>query len=272
LGGHTLLWNADFPAPLRAAVVRAHPQAECLFVQGCAGDIAPWDFWMDNYAARAMSYANRDALGEALGAEALRVLAEIHTTADVRVAAISRMLPLKRRQLNWDDHEIELIERSLNNTPDPLYPEVWGSHVHTTNSAQLFPLVYQRGAVAMYRDMRTRRDIPLEAEVQAIAIGETAIVANPFELFNGAGLQIRRASPFKGATLVLGYSNDYLGYLPRTEDFELIANVPLEEVLDQDRYRWAYGITNTNVEPGEIDRLIAASRDALQFVHQRMSS
>jgi hypothetical protein len=60
--------------------------------------------------------------------------------------------------------------------------------------------------------------------------------------------------------------------LPRTEDFELIANVPLEEVLDQDRYRWAYGITNTNVEPGEIDRLIAASSDALQFVHQRMSS
>ncbi len=116
----------------------------------------------------------------------------------------------------------------------------------------------------MYRDMRTRRDIPLQAEVQAIAIGNAAIVANPFELFNGPGLQIRRASPFTGATLVLGYSNDYLGYLPRNEDFALIANVPLEEVLDQDRYRWAYGITNTHVEPGEIDKLIAASIAALQ--------
>jgi hypothetical protein len=124
--------------------------------------------------------------------------------------------------------------------------------------------MYQRGAVAMYRDMRTRRDIPLQAEVQAIAIGNAAIVANPFELFNGPGLQIRRASPFAGATLVLGYSNDYLGYLPRNEDFALIANVPLEEVLDQDRYRWAYGITNTHVEPGEIDKLIAASIAALQ--------
>jgi hypothetical protein len=211
-----------------------------------------------------MSYENRDALGNALGAEALRVLAEIHTTADARVAAISRMLPLKRRQLNWDEHEIDLIDRSLKNAGDPSYPEIWPDNVHTTNSAQLFPLLYQRGAVAMYRDMRARRDIPLQAEVQAIAIGETAIVANPFELFNGPGLQIRRASPFAGATLVLGYSNDYLGYLPRNEDFALIANVPLEEVLDQDRYRWAYGITNTHVEPGEIDKLIAASIAALQ--------
>jgi hypothetical protein len=271
LGGHTLLWNADFPGPLRDTVVRAWPRTECLFVQGCAGDIAPWDFWMGNYNARPMSYENRDALGEALGAETVRVLAEIHTTADARVAAISRMLPLKRRQLNWDDHEIDLIERSLKNTPDPPYPQVWESQVHTTNSAQLFPLLYQRGAVAMYRDMRTRRDVPLQAEVQAIAIGESAIVANPFELFNGPGLQIRRASPFSGATLVLGYSNDYLGYLPRAEDFALIANVSLEEVLDEDRYRWAYGITNTNVEPGEIDKLIAASIDALHAVHERLS-
>jgi len=264
LGGHTLLWNADFPGPLRAAVQRAHPQAECLFMQGCAGDIAPWDFWMGNNSARPMSYENRDALGEALGAEAVRVLAEVHTTGDARIAATSRMLPLQRRQLTWDAHQIDLIGRSLNNTPDPLSPDVRDRPVHTANSAQLFPLMYQRGAVAMYRDMRTRRDIPLQAEVQAIAIGNAAIVANPFELFNGPGLQIRRASPFAGATLVLGYSNDYLGYLPRNEDFALIANVPLEEVLDQDRYRWAYGITNTHVEPGEIDKLIAASIAALQ--------
>jgi hypothetical protein len=272
LGGHTLLWNADFPGPLREAVARTHPRAECLFLQGCAGDIAPWDFWMGNNTARPMSYENREALGEALGSETIRVLAGSQTTPDARVAAMSRMLPMRRRQLSWDDHEIELIDRSLTNTPDPAYPEAWESHVHTTNSAQLFPLGYQRGAVAMYRDMRTRRETPLDAEVQAIAIGETAIVANPFELFNGPGLDIRRASPFTGATLVLGYSNDYLGYLPRTADFRLIADVPLEEILDQDRYRWAYGITNTNVEPGELDKLIAASAAALRTVHQKVSS
>ena len=115
----------------------------------------------------------------------------------------------------------------------------------------------------MYRNMRQRRAEPLQAEVQAFGIGDAAIVANPFELFNGPGLDIRARSPFSGATLVLGYSNDYLGYLPRTDDLRQIANVPLEEILDQQRYRWAYGITNTNVDLGELDTLVEASVAAL---------
>jgi len=106
----------------------------------------------------------------------------------------------------------------------------------------------------------------VQAEVQALALGDAAIVASPFELFNGPGLRIRAASPAPGATLVLGYSNDYLGYLPRTEDFLEIADVPLAQILDQARYRWAYGMTNTHVNPGELDRLVEASIDALSRV------
>lgn len=264
MGGHVPDWNTDFVGPLRQSI-----DTECLFLQGCAGDIAPWDFWMGNPHPRAHSYANTNELGHALGAEVMHVLSGIQTSADVRVAAETRMLPLRRRQLVWTDAELDLVGRSLASQPDPAFPELWAEHVHTVNSAQLFPLPYQRGAVGMYRGMRQRKDEPLQAEVQAIAIGDCAIIANPFELFNGPGVRIRASSPFRGATLVLGYTNDYLGYLPRTEDFDLIADVPLEEVIDQDRYRWAYGITNTNVDRGELEKLIAASTDALQSVYAR---
>ena len=261
MGGHVADWNADFAAPLRQSV-----GGECLFLQGCAGDVAPWDFWMGNPHPRPHNYANTDELGHALGAEVTRVLASIHTSGDVRVAAESRIVPMRRRQLAWTDAELDLVARSLASQPDHEFPELWAEDVHTVNSAQLFPLPYQRGAVGMYRGMRQRKDEPLQAEVQAIAVGDCAIVANPFELFNGPGLQIRSSSPFLGATFVLGYTNDYLGYLPRTEDFDLIADVPLEEIIDQDRYRWAYGITNTNVDRGELDKLIGASTDALHLV------
>jgi hypothetical protein len=270
MGGHVPDWNADFAAPLRLAVERGLSAiVECLFLQGCAGDIAPWDFWMGNPRPRTHSYANRDELGERVGNEMARVAGEVQTTADARVAASSRLLPMRRRQLSWDQPELDLIERSLRNQPNPDYPELWADHVHTVNSAQLFPLSYQRGAVGMYQNMRARRDEPLQAEVQAVAIGDAAIVANPFELFNGPGLDIRARSPFSGATFVLGYSNDYLGYLPRTADFSKIVGVPLEEILDQDQYRWAYGMTNTHVELGEIDKLIDASAEALHEVHAR---
>jgi hypothetical protein len=258
IGGQAPDWNADFAAPLRAEVGN-----ECLFLQGCAGDIAPWDFWMGNPSPRAHSYEERDELGARVGAEAARVAASVSLTSEARVSASSHVLPLRRRQLPFDQHELDLIQRSLAAQPEPTYPELWPAHVHTANSAQLFPLPYQRGAVGMYQNMRARADEPLRAEIQTIAIGDAAISANPFELFNGPGLQIRARSPFPGATFVLGYSNDYLGYLPRTEDLQQIVDVPLEEVLDQDRFRWAYGMTSSHVELGEVDRLVEASVVAL---------
>jgi hypothetical protein len=119
----------------------------------------------------------------------------------------------------------------------------------------------------MYRDMRRRQDVPVQAEVQAFGVGDIAVVGTGFELFSGPGRAMREQSPFR-TTLVLGYCNDYLGYLPPTEDFDRIADVPLDAVLDQDRYRWAYGITNTHVDRGEIDRLMAAADAALRTIHR----
>ena len=155
------------------------------------------------------------------------------------------------------------MQARLERTPEPAYPPIWPLDLHTMNSAQRFPTMYQKGAVAMYAGMLERQEEPMQAEVQALAVGDTGIVGNPFELFNQLGRRMRERSPF-GTTLVLAYTNDYLGYLPSAEEFDLVNRIPLDEILDQDRYRWAYGITNTNLERGEGDRVIDAGADVLR--------
>jgi hypothetical protein len=267
VGGTTVLWDAEYIAPLRAAVEAAAPGVECVFLQGCAGDVAPFeDWWFGNYDASPQGYEARDRLGSGVGRQAAELYGGIETDADLRIAADTTMLELRRRRHAYDRAEIQELLRKLDAAPRPDWPEVWGPEVHTMTSAQMFPTEYVGGGLRMYEEMIERADTPVRAEVKGVALGDTAIVTNPFELFNGAGRRIKDGSPF-ATTITAAYANDYAGYLPESADLDLVEGIPLREIVDLDRYRWAYGITNTNVDRGEVDRLVDASVDLLDTLH-----
>src|SRR5262249_48778226 len=220
-------------------------------------------YWFGNEHARPHTYEQRDELGRAIAAAARRALPAIETSGEARLASRSHVLHLRRRRLPWTENEGATPLRPPRARAPPEHPERWPDDLHTAISAQRFPLSYQRGALVMYLDMVRRADEPVAAEIQVLTVGDAGIWGSPFELFSGPGMRIRDRSGF-ATTFVLGYCNDYLGYLPPTEDLDLIAQVQsLEEVLDQDRYRWAYGITNSNVDRGEVDRLVQDAVAAL---------
>jgi hypothetical protein len=266
VGGSSVLWDTDYIGPLRETVGSAIPGVEPIFLQGCAGDVAPFEWWFGDYEASPHGYEARDRLGRGIANAALELYPGIETTADAPVAFASKLLELRRRRHAYGEAELRAKLAELESKSDPEWPEVWPENVHTMTSAQMFPRGYQLNAVRFYLDMLDRRDVPAPAEVQVIAAGETAIVTNPFELFNHAGVRIKEGSPF-ATTIAAAYTNDYAGYLPASADLDLVDDIPLDDILDQARYRWAYGITNSNVDRGEVDRLIDESVDLLRQTH-----
>ena len=79
-----------------------------------------------------------------------------------------------------------------------------------------------RGQIAWAEDYlvaaQNRQPRPEAFEIQAMRIGEAALVAYPGEMFVDYQLEMDRVSPFK-KTITLGYSNGCIGYVPTAEAF-----------------------------------------------------
>ena len=263
IGGQTRLWDTDYPGPLRTRVRAELGVADCLFLQGAAGDTGPWDFWFGNESPRLHSFETRDELAEAVATAAIATARGIVPESELHVAHGSSMLELGRREFPWSAAEVGARAAAHVPPSEDAYPELWASTVHTATSAQRFPEYYQWYALVLYQSLIDERSVPVRAEIQAIALGEHALIANPFEPFTEVARMVAERSPFAD-TRVLGYTNGYAGYLPPPADYAKIDGYSLGEILDQDRSRWAYGITTAWVGRDGSEAVMDASVRCLE--------
>jgi hypothetical protein len=73
---------------------------------------------------------------------------------------------------------------------------------------------------AMRKELAPHRGETRKTWVQAIQIGDTAVVGVPGECFTVLGEEIKRRSPFR-YTYVFELANDYIGYIPDRKGHEL---------------------------------------------------
>ena len=234
-------------AAARAPSSAACREPRCLFLQACGGDVAGWDYWFGNYEARRHSYEGRDELGRGGRRRGARDLA-----GNRDVGGCDRS-PRGRRCSTWSGARSRTRSTSSRRgspsstrCPKPEFPEVWPESVHTATSAQEFPPTTSAprarctptwcGAPTSRSGPRSRRSRSATRRSSRTRSSSSTSAAR------GSASRARSRRPSRS-----GYTNDYTGYLPASEDLDLVAGIPLDEILDQDNYRWAYGITTSNV-------------------------
>ncbi len=220
--------SADFVCALRATV---EPQtgAPLLFAQGAAGNLVP--------IGPEMEMEERlELTGEVLGTEALRVYTALGVEArgaDESSASLSGKTPAPPKP--------ELAAASEN-----LLLDLWTEQppiADVERSRQTFPYLTPplvNGKV--------------ECAVQALRLGNVALVGVAGEAFVEIGLAVKARSPIPH-TIFLGYTNGCLGYIPTTAAY----NPGGYEVH---RAHAVYRLPHT-IAPESADRLIAASMNLL---------
>ena len=118
--------------------------------------------------------------------------------------------------------------------------------------------------------VRSGRPHTAEFEVQAIRVNDIVFVGMSAEAFSATTAAVRQGSPFE-QTIVLGYTNGTLCYLPRAQDYpsdgwSIHARYRIPDLVFQ-----AYGLP-TGLAPTSEARVVDAVRDLLERIKQPVVS
>jgi hypothetical protein len=186
--GSGLRVSADYPGVLtRLLRERKGLEMIAVFANGTCGDLNHTDYFTG-------TRRNTEQLGT--------VLADAATEAWPRLQAMRTFAPRVRRTT------VTLPRRQFSDAEIEKARDVTG-RMFTENLGT----VPMAEAVCIVETV-AKKDVPLEAEVQVIALGdEVAIVSLPGEIFVELGLALKAASPFKH-TFIAELANGSIGYVP----------------------------------------------------------
>lgn len=174
--------------------------AVALFLNGACGDIN-----VEQWAKTPEEgFPLVEQYGHLVAEAAAEIAGEITLSADPRMAACTSLvqLPLAVPDRAWIDAE---AERGRDQSKERLLV-VRNAHFYEQWHAEMAAKLQQ-----------AQSHMPVE--LQVLRLGECVLAAQPSELFTYFGLLIKQRSPHRH-TVVVGYANDCIGYVPRPQDYE----------------------------------------------------
>ena len=234
--------SADFVCALRATV-ESQVGAPLLFAQGAAGNLVP--------IGPEMEMEERlELTGKTLGTEALRVYESLGTgaTRDYKPSASqgAEAPHIYESSTSLNGAEPAPPKPMLAAASENLLLDLWTEQppiADAERSHQTFPFLTPplvNGKV--------------ECAVQALRLGNVALVGVAGEAFVEIGLAVKARSPIPH-TIFLGYTNGCLGYLPTAAAYE-------PGGYEVHRAHAVYRLPHT-IAPDSADRIIATSLELL---------
>ena len=201
LAGDNWLINADWPGYYYQAVQRIFgSDATAMYFQGAQGNINHLDAF-DPTQGRGFKEAQR-----------------IGSTIALAAAAARRELRSVSGPVAWSSRQVALPPRVI--TPaeiaraEQVVAESAASGEAPRGQTDGLPeLLFARAQLEL-----APRTEPYATEIQALRIGDLAVVGLPGEFFVEFGLEIKRRSP-AAQTFVVGLANGSLGYVPTAAAF-----------------------------------------------------
>jgi hypothetical protein len=279
MGPKCLRWSADYVGRARE-VIEQNTGGLSLFLQANAGDINP----ITGIGADQDNSSEKKRVGLTLGAEALKVHSSIYTESirgqRMFVGSLSKIPTYPRIHIEKEpDHTIgvseEIIELSLQELPDAGVADAlfdkWNSEVSKLlrekisgapiNAARMF----QRWSTVLRGAIKDGLKPAIKIPVQALRVGNIAIVGVPGETFCTQGMDVKKNSPFPH-TLFLGYSNGCASYIPTRDAYPEHGWSITDRYYVPDMIFQAY-LLPTALRPDCGDKIVKKSLDLLRELH-----
>ena len=196
--------SGDFPAHTREAFESQVKDCYFVYFQGCAGDMNPKSYMSsEEYPKDVKVY------GQTLANHAVMAMKTLKPVGGDTVQAkrVIYTAQVDHTQDHLATHAAEVWSMFQSNGDRAAATEV--------GKAYGFNSVYHAGMMISRPSMGPTIDV----ELNAIALGDMAIVTTPVEYFNQLGVYVRENSPYD-MTFTLGYTNDRQGYMPSSPAYE----------------------------------------------------
>lgn len=208
LNHNNFLYSSDYPCYLRQAVnAEFGENVHVLFVNGAAGDVS------SRFTRQASTFEEAERIGSQIGQAALKAAGhseELHNDP-LLITDHKVRLPL-RKTLSIEEARQRLTEA------EEKFDRLQAQNVQGSQLRLAATEVH--GSKAALRRAKSPPVKPIHAYLQALCLGDLALITIPGELFASLGMIIRQNSPFP-YTFVVGYANNYIGYIPSRQDYDV---------------------------------------------------